>query len=410
MRLKDWWLWTKTKPIYFKWFIIFILIRPIAEQFYNLKELSPLISPLYWLGTLTMLFSLIGILKGKRVKSNLDRIFYAWGGLIIISVLVMFISSSSLLGYLNFAIKLSLPIFIYFFLRVFIVNKADLVGLLTTFLISCIFPVVSILIGLSGGDYFSKGRFTASYADVFNNAFYISMGLIVLLYHFILNRTYNNTLRIRNYMVFLALVITLLGLWVIKHLATIVVLLTTLAIFIYISFRRYRGAAIFLVFISAGVVLTSGERFYNEVLDTRIERELEVIEGSRELYQGVHGRMSRWIWLTGEFKAAPIYAKILGYPYTLKYTNHMVGITPHNDFLRILFFTGYTGLIIYIFIIIRVYQRVKYRDIPDKFFLYSILMATVLYSITAVPTFYPGYVNILMIAFAYSALPVIKKT
>ena len=409
MKLKYWWRWVNSKPLYLRWFIFLMLIRPVAEQFYNLKEISPLLSPLYWLGVLTLLLSVIGQIKGRRIKSGFDNLFLSWSLLISGSVIMMLFASSSLFSFLNYAIKLTLPVAVFYFLRVFIKGKSDLAGLLTTFLLSCIFPVLFLLIGLSGGQYFMQGRFSGAYADVFNNAFYLSMGLIVFLYHFIQNRTYKNTLVIRNSYVLISLFISLLGLWVIKHLATVVVLLTVLALFIYIVFRKHRGAAAFLVLISAIIVMTSGNRFYNEVLDTRIEKEVEVIEGSRGLYQGIHGRMSRWVWLTGEFKSAPVYAQIAGYPYTLKYSNHMVGITPHNDFLRILFSTGYTGLVLYLLILFRVYRGAKFRDIPDKFFLYAILLATILYSITTVPTFYPGYVNILMISFAYSALPVIRK-
>lgn len=408
MRLKNWWTWVNRKPLYLRWFIYFLLIRPIAEQYYNLKEISPLLSPLYWLGVLTLILSIIGILKGRSIRSGLDKLFYVWGFLIISSVLALYFGSTSLLSYLNYAIKLSLPVLVYFFLRVFIKNKSDFVGLLTTFLISCIFPISFLLVGLSGGEYFTEGRYAGAYADVFNNAFYLSIGIITLLYHYVLNRSYSNTLKVRNSYVVLGLLIVVMGLWVIKHIATVIVLLFVLAVFIYIVFRRHKGAAIFLVMLSLVFIVTTGDKFYSEVLNTRIEKEVEVIEGSRGITQGMHGRMSRWTWLSGEFRASPIYSQLFGFPYNMKYSNHMVGITPHNDFLRILFFTGYLGLLFYLLILVRIYRRIKHRDVPDKFFLNAILLATILYSVTTVPTFYPGYVNILMIAFAYSALPVSK--
>jgi len=409
MKFRDWLIWIRSKPLYLRWYVIFMLVRPIAEQFYNLKEISPLLSPLYWIGFLTLVFSLTGMFRGTTSKTNIDRLFSLWGVLIIISVVMMFISSDSLFGYLNYAVKLVLPLVLFFFLRVFIKKKEDLVGLATTFLFSCIFPILFMIFGLTGGRYNSQDRYSGSYADVFSIAFYLSIGLIVLLYLYINSRTFKNALNVRNSYVIGGLLLAFIGLWIIKHLATIVVILTTLSLFIYIIFRKHRGAALFLLIITITISFSSGDKFYNEVLDPRIEKEVEVIEGSRGVSQGMHGRMSRWTWLFGEFNFAPFYCKILGYPLSMKVSNHMVGITPHNDFLRILFFTGYAGLILYLSILYKVFSRIRYKDMPDRFFLYAVLIATILYSITTVPTFYPGYVNILMIVFAYSALPVKTK-
>jgi hypothetical protein len=409
MKFRDWLKWMRSKPLYLRWFILFMLVRPIAEQFYNLKEISPLLSPLYWLGFLTLVFSLIGIMKGRRQVTNVDRVFSLWGGLVTLSIAMIFLSSDNLFSYFNYAIKLILPLVLFFFLRVFLKSKEDLVGLATTFIISCIFPVIFMLVGLSGGKNVDQDRYSGSYADVFSIAFYLSIGLIALLYLFINSRTYEGTLRIRNSYVLIGLLMALTGLWIIKHLATVVVISTTLSLFVFIVFKKHRGAAIFLFIITLVVTLSSGDKFYDEVLDPRLEKEFEVLEGSRGLSQGMHGRMSRWNWLLGEFNSAPFYSQIAGYPLSLKISNHMVGITPHNDFLRMLFFTGYAGLILYLLILYRVFSRIRYKDLPDRFFLYAVLAATILYSITTVPTFYPGYVNVLSIVFAYCALPVKLK-
>lgn len=408
MRLKNWWKWVNSKPLYLRWFIYFLLVRPVAEQFYDLKAISPLLSPLYWLGTLTILFSIIGIIKGNRIRSRLDNTFFIWTVLAVFSVIALFFSSITTLDYLNFAIKLTIPVLVYYFLRVFIRDKSDFTGLITTFLLSCIFPVGSIVLGLLTGVYFSEGRFAGTYADVFSHAFYISIGTIALLYHYILNKTYQNTLKIGNYWIITGLIVALLGLWVIKHMATIAVFIGIIVVFIYVVFRKRRQAALFLIILSVLFIFFAGDRFYEEVINPRLEYEVEVIEGSRDINQAVHGRMSRWTWLMGDFKSAPFYAQLAGYPLSLRNSTHMIAITPHNDFLRIMFFTGYAGLALYLVLLFKVFKRIRFRDVPDKFFLYAILTATLLFSLTTVPTFYPGFVNILMIAFTYAALPGMK--
>jgi hypothetical protein len=409
MRFKAWLYWVNSKPLYLRWFIYFLLIRPVAEQFYNLKAVSPLVSPLYWLGILTMLFSIVGILTGKRKKSRLDDTFVLWALLVFLSVVALFFSLNKFIDYLNYAVKLTIPVLVYYFLRVFIKDKSDFIGLLTTFLLSCLFPVVSMLFGLSSGAYFSQGRFAGSYADVFNNAFYLSIGIIVLLYHYILNRTYNNTLKISNIVMVIGFVVTLIGLWVIKHIATIAVFISIIVVFIYVVARKHLQAAAFLVILSGIFIFFAGDKFYEEVINPRMEYEVEVIEGSRDIEQGVHGRMSRWTWLIGDFNSAPFYAKVAGFPLSLKHSAYMITITPHNDFLRIMFFTGYVGLTIYLILLFKVIRRIKHKDVPDRFFLYAVIVATLLYSITTVPTYYPGYVNIIMITFAYTALPRMKS-
>jgi hypothetical protein len=408
MRLKVWWEWVKSKPLYLSWFIYFLLIRPVAEQFYNLKVISPLLSPLYWLGVLTMLFSIIGITRGKPVKSKLDNTFLLWAILTFFSVIALLFSSSNILEFLNFANKLTLPVLIYYFLRVFIRGKSDFVGLLTTFMISCIFPIGSMIFGLSKGNYFGAGRFAGSYADVFNNAFYLSFGAIVLFYLYILNKTYYNTLKIKNYIIILALIVFIIGLWSVKHIATVAVFIGIIVIFIYIVFRRRIEAALFMILLSVIFVYFAGDRFYEEVINPRLENEIEVVQGSRNFTQAMHGRGARWKWLMGDFRSAPLYSQLAGFPLSLKPSYHMLGITPHNDFLRIMFFTGYAGLVVYLILLFKVFRTGKYMDVPDRFVLYTIMMATLLYSITTVPTFYPDFVNILMILFAYAALPKLK--
>jgi hypothetical protein len=409
VRLKTWWQWVKSKPLYLRWFILVLLIRPIAEQFYELKDVSPILSPLYWLGTLTLLFSIIGIIRGNKIKSKLDNTFLIWSLLAFFSVIALFFSSSGLMNFLNFGIKLTIPFLVYYFLRMFIHEKSDFVGLTTTFLFSCIYPMASMILGISTGLYSGEGRFAGSYADVFSNAFYLSFGAMALLYHYILSKTYYWTFPVNNYLIILAIIIAILGLWVIKHMATIAVFIGFIVVFIYVVYRRRREAAMLLIFLSVIFILFAGNRFYDEVMNPRLEKEVEVIQGIRDIDQALHGRMSRWTWLMDDFRQAPFYAQLAGYPLSLNYSTHMIAITPHNDFLRIMFFTGYFGLLIYIILVVKVFFRGKHLDTPDRFLVYAVLLSTLLYSVSTVPTFYPNFVNILMIIFAYTALPPYKQ-
>lgn len=405
MRLKYWWIWVKGKPLYLKWFIFFILIRPVAEQFYQLKEVSPLLSPLYWMGALTLLFSIAGIIYSPRIKSKLDNIFNTWAFLIIISTIALYFSEGNVMSYLSMAIKVVLPVFVYYFLRGFIKSKEDFVGLMTTFLLSCIYPLFFLMLGLTSGLGLTTGRYAGLYADVFNNAFYLSFGTIALFYHFFLRKGYTNTLPVGNALLVLMIIIGLTGLWLIKHMATIAVFIGISILTVLVGFQRRREAALLTILLVILFVLFAGDRFYDEVINPRIEYELEVVEGTRDVDQALHGRMSRWTWLLKDFKEAPFYAKMLGYPLTGKYSNHMIGVTPHNDFLRIMFFSGIIGLFLYLLLLYRVVRKIRFMSLPEKYVSYAIVLATVLFSISTVPSFYPGFLNILMMLIAFAALP-----
>src|SRR4249920_2644732 len=68
MNFKEWKKWLGELPWSCKWFVLFILIRPVTDNFYNLKEISPLYSPLYILGILTPVFILLSFLSSRFPK------------------------------------------------------------------------------------------------------------------------------------------------------------------------------------------------------------------------------------------------------------------------------------------------------------------------------------------------------
>ncbi|MFB0925680.1 MAG: hypothetical protein QMB65_10445, partial [Vicingaceae bacterium] len=82
-----------------------------------------------------------------------------------------------------------------------------------------------------------------------------------------------------------------------------------------------------------------------------------------------------------------------------------VSVHPHNDFLRILFLSGYLGLFYYIVLLIMLYQRAIKIAHATKYLAFGTLGILLLYSISVVPTFYPPFMYIVMSVFAYVALP-----
>ena len=82
-------------------------------------------------------------------------------------------------------LKLSLPVYLFAFLRVFIRNKKDFNGLLTTFLYSASIAALMLLYELLFNPIqieYSRGieSIPGGYADVMNYAIYLSFGFLIL--------------------------------------------------------------------------------------------------------------------------------------------------------------------------------------------------------------------------------------
>lgn len=74
MKFNQWKIWLKSKPWILKWFILLVLIRPIIDNLYFLKDISPFLSPLYIAGVLTPLMVIYVLAKTKKPASTkLDR-------------------------------------------------------------------------------------------------------------------------------------------------------------------------------------------------------------------------------------------------------------------------------------------------------------------------------------------------
>ena len=182
MRFKDWKIWIKSKPWILKWFILLVLLRPIIDNLYFLKEISPFLSPLYIVGVLTPIIVVYVLAKfPKPKKSSFDKYFKIWSFFLLVGILFVIIFDPLSKDSFEFLLKLSLPIYLYFFVRVFIQNKRDLEGVLTTFLYSGGFVAVLLLYELLFGAIRiveSRGmeRLQRSFGDV------VSYGIYFVLY------------------------------------------------------------------------------------------------------------------------------------------------------------------------------------------------------------------------------------
>ena len=129
-----------------RWFVILVLLRSVIDSFYTLKQVSPLLSPLYIVGVLTPVLIVYSISKTRKPRQSIvDSLFRFWGVLMLMVIVTMAAMNSFSFEFLEVSLKITLPIYLFIFLRYFIRSQKDLEGIMQTFLYSAI-PVALIFL------------------------------------------------------------------------------------------------------------------------------------------------------------------------------------------------------------------------------------------------------------------------
>ena len=410
MRFKDWKIWIKSKPWILKWFILLVLLRPIIDNLYFLKEISPFLSPLYIVGVLTPIIVVYVLAKfPKPKKSSFDKYFKIWSFFLLVGILFVIIFDPLSKDSFEFLLKLSLPIYLYFFVRVFIQNKRDLEGVLTTFLYSGGFVAVLLLYELLFGAIRiveSRGmeRLQGSFGDVVSYGIYLSFCFLIAGYFYFSKKgEISKPKRMR----LLAIVggLSLLTLFNIHHVASYTTFVAILLLFMVFNFRGNKGGALVLSLLFFLMFYLFGQSIIEEKITPLLQTDISVYEGEKGSEKLLHGRVGRWTVMLDKFTDQNAFAQFFGYPLTLTRSYHYVGVGSHNDYIRILFLSGYFGLFYYLVLLIVFFKKAKKLEYSIKFLAFGTLGILMLFSISIVPTYYPPFMYIVMSVFAFVALP-----
>lgn len=410
MSFKNWKIWLGSLPWELKWFPILVVIRPVVDQFWELKHISPLVSPLYWVGILTPVLCLIGLRKFKAHNHTLpSRLFRNWSIFAIVNGILIIIDHSNL-NYFILILKITLPVYLFFFLRVFIVSKIDLMGILTSFLYSwgivCALFIYELIFGARSIEVTrgSLERWEGGFADVLNYAIYSIAGFIVLTYFFFQKKEEN---------LFKKLIPTLVGLGVsmliitkIHHTTSLLCIVALIALSLFRIFGQRPSIGIVFVLITITLYSVYGSQYKSKTIDPLLRHELYNYEHRKDAKRRqFNGRMGRWMDRVSEFKRGNIPGKFLGSGIGFFSSSSIIGIAVHNDFLRITFFTGFVGIFFYILFYLGLFTRRRFLEGGDKFLLEACLLLIGLYSITTLPTMYAPLMYITMTVFCYVSLP-----
>ncbi len=398
MQLSEWPSWFKSLGIEKKWFVIIILIRPLLEGFYQLKESSILLSPLYWLGVGVPVAILWTIFT--KYRKPIQGIpggtgFRIFGFLVLISAILMFVRVGGMIS-IQAVLRVTAILFLFAYAVRYLNDWRDVEGVLIAFLLSAVYPLLmmmyEIVVDPINVDV-SRGleRIRGYYADSFNYSIYLMLSTIVLLY-------FRSKWEWLSYKVLLPIfIVVLLGLYHLNHIASWAAFITVVASRIVSNSKIVIGFFVGAVFLAP--VIIQQELDPNVIYESRlVGREYEIMMGERPIEQGFHGRVTRWeyfahllqdaapqVWLLG------IYADFDIYPET-----SYVLVAPHNDFIRILLLAGVPGLLGYFIFLGSVLKSATSLDESRRFLKYAVVAVTAIYSISAIPTIYASLMAIIL--------------
>jgi O-antigen ligase len=403
---RDWQYWYANLPWALRWYAFLIVLRPIADNFYYLKDISLFLSPLYIIGLLTPLLSISGI-RNFSIAPNAKQMgtFNVWAFLLIFSSITIFLVKLKL-GSLEAMLKISFPVYVFYFVRRIIYNVEDLYGLLYAFLISAYigigFLFYEVLVNPIQEVEYSRGveRLRAGYADVMNLGIYASMGFLVSIYFFI-KRIKIRFLFINN--IFLIIPTVLMVVTKINHVASYGVLAALIVFSALIILRGNVGIGfIAFIIILLGLVYF-GEVVFEENIEPLIRKDMQVLEGEYEETALLHGRVGRWKKLLQGFQYLSIPSKLFGSAIELK-SYYVMNSGVHNDYIRILFATGIVGLVMYLSFVFHLIFKSFLFQLAERYLILGSIIVLLMYSISTTPTFYASFMYVFLTIAAFISL------
>jgi O-antigen ligase len=410
MEYKDWKLWIGSLPWYLKWFVILVLIRPIVDNFYYLKNISPVLSPLYFVGIATPILCVVALINyRKKDYSIFDLLYGIWGILMLVSLFFMFLYDPLSKTFLEYFLKLTMPIYLFFFLRLLIRSRNDLDGILQTFIYSSLFVIAIFLFEIFINPVKvlkTRGleRIQGSYGDVMNYAIYMSLGFLIMCYFYLRNKNTKSIIKMnRNLIITIAL--SLACLFKISHTASYGVFLVILLLFIVYNLKTNKTTGIILIVTIGSLGYFFGASTIEEKIAPLIQTDIAVYEGKKENERLLHGRVGRWKQMIEEYSEFSVPAQLFGMPLKIMNTYPYVGTGSHNDFVRILFYTGFFGLITYLAILLNIFRRMRFLASNETFLTIGTFMILFMYSVSTCPTLYAPMLYIIYSVICFISLP-----
>ncbi len=403
----EWLVWLRTRPRFFRAFLTLILIKPAIDIFWDTAVPSTSITILQAFGVIlifVVILSLIGRRPYQVVKETWSQFFlFAWLLLQLLNVILICASYLSL-DVIALSLKISLPLYIVLFYRKYIFSLKDLDGILTTFYFSLAVPAVNFFYNLAFNQVFtpSRGlsRLETEYADVSNFGIAVNLSLVIVGYFLLRNsrdiRLYQRAVKL----LYVNLALAALVLVNIHHAASSLIFAVLLILFWVYNYKQ-RGVFSLCLFLAC--IYFFHDAAFTEKINVLYKTDIAVVKGETEEYRAFHGRMGRWQRHFEVFSKQSGYAQLVGLAGLTQPS--LIGHGPHNDYLRILFSSGYLGLLFYFLFLAIIFARSLNLSKNHKFLVHGILLFLVLQSMTLTPTTYHGVNFVFMAIVVWLQLP-----
>lgn len=416
MSFRTWRQWLRALPWPMQWFAWLVLVRPIIDVFWFVKDVSPALSPLNIVGVLTpvaILASLFSSGLRRRTYTFADGVMFVWAGLLFFNALagLTFGVTDTML---EISLRMTYPAFLYIYAIHLVRSRTDLHGFLTTFLYSTAFPFAMLLYeqGVSplSNTVVTRGfeRYEGLYADVNSYAAYVSGAFLVSAFFFM---EQNAVLSVKKRGLFLAIIgaLTIVGLLSMHHAASWAVC-GTVAMLLALHTLGKGHARLAIVFL---VICLPGYLLLGETIASRVEmmfgREMKALQGETPFEGAFHGRMTRWERQLASWQNMPAEAKILGIAAVVEPTADRVGAGIHNDYLRILFSSGVLGLTLYLAFFLIVFIKTLARSAAERFLVRGTMAVVLLYSVSGTVTTSLPLLYLAITILAYGASSVCER-
>jgi hypothetical protein len=410
---QEWRQWVSSLPWKFRWFVLLVLVRPLIdfswnERFFfshNLLQLVGVLTPviIVFLVVTRQLTSTIAS------RSWTSRFFFIWCVLLLFNALIIYLAKPSV-DSVDVALKLTFPIYVYFFLRYLIRSKVDLEGMLQTILYSTIVPACLVVYEIVGSPIRvstrSEGvtRVMAGYSDVVYLSIFVLLSLLIMGY-FWLDRQ-GDSLKKGTKITPLLIIIGMdfLCLVRINHAASFFTFGALLGFFLLKNLKQESRSALIAVMLISFVAAIFVVVQPYKVVGTLVQSDIDVLRGERSADGALHGRVwawkRHWVFFTKFTTRAERMFGMVG-----RKIPYLVGVGPHNDFLRITYTTGYLGLTVYLLMLFAILAQSRTMPKSQRFMVRGILLIVVMMSITTTPTFYVHVNYSFMSILAFLALP-----
>jgi O-antigen ligase len=363
-------------------------------------------SPLAIIGVITPMaiffFWASGQLPSIRWTPS-DWIFTAWAGLMILNAIYFYLTHATL-PWMGVIIKITLPVYLYPFLRHQIRSRKDLNGIMMTCLVSSFIPIATMIYELLFSPIqiqISRGleRVTGGYADVFNYSIYFLLFFISAGYFSLKAGSSRSRPGFAFFTIAVSL-ITLVGVYHLHHLTSLIIF--TVLVLLLWAYQLVQGR-LWTVALFVNLILILVLVYHAPITDhltALLDQEMAVIQGEAEITRAFHGRVDRWrdMWTT--FTSAPVLSKAIGPVFAhLRPVGYMI-TGSHNDYLRILFLSGGLGLVLYLGFIFRLFMLSMGLSRDIRFLAHSSLLVLILFSMTSAPSIYAPLMYVVLSVFA----------